>query len=166
VDTTDRLFTSATAQGNFADFERTHIFPTTASVAYGFGSMRDFMFRTVSQTTLHYQDSPISEGQAGKVKGGDRLPWVETADNYEPLRKVGWQVHVYGAGHDDLRTWCKQHGVELNIFAWTPAYKEAGFAQDAAYLLRPDTYVAFATSDQSVVAIDTYLASKGFTLAR
>jgi len=168
VDTTDRLFTFATAQGSFADFVRTHIFPAVASVAYGFGSVREFMFRTVSQTTLHYQDSPVSEGQAGKVKGGDRLPWVEAAgsDNYEPLRKVGWQVHVYGAAHDDLRTWCQQHDVELNVFAWTPAYKEAGFAQDATYLLRPDTYVAFAAPDQSVTALEGYLADKGFKLGR
>jgi hypothetical protein len=168
VDTTDRLFTFATAQGNFADFVRTHIFPTFASVAYGFGGVREFMFRTVSQTTLHYQDSPVSEGQAGKVKGGDRLPWVEAAgsDNYEPLRKVGWQVHVYGADHDDLRTWCQEHGVELNVFVWKPEHKEAGFAQDAAYLLRPDTYVAFAAPDQSVTAVNGYLADKGFKLGR
>jgi hypothetical protein len=139
-----------------------------ASVAYGFGSVREFMFRTVSQTTLHYQDSPISEGQAGRVKGGDRLPWVGAtgSDNYEPLNKVGWQIHVYGTVQDGLWAWCQEHGVELSAFAWTPAHKEAGFAQDAVYLLRPDTYVAFASPDQSGAAIDGYLASKGFTLGR
>jgi hypothetical protein len=142
--------------------------PTIASVAYGFGSVREFMFRTVSQTTLTYKDSSVSEGEAGKVKGGDRLPWVEAAgsDNYEPLRKVGWQVHVYGTVHDDLRAWSEKHGVELNAFAWAPEYKDAGFEQNAAYLLRPDTYIAFAASDQSITAIDGYLAGKGFTLAR
>ena len=168
VDTTDRLFTFATAQGSFADFVRTHIFPTVASVAYGFDSVREFMFRTVSQTTLHYQDSPVSEGQAGKVKGGDRLPWVKAAgiDNYEPLRKVGWQMHIYGTARDDLRAWCVRHGVELNVFAWMPEHKDAGFAQDAAYLLRPDTYVAFAAPTQSVTTVDSYLANKGFKLGR
>lgn len=168
VETTDRLFTFATAQGNFAEFVRRHIFPGVASAAYGIGSVRKFMFRTVSQTTLHYQDSSISEGQAGKVKGGDRLPWVRTAgsDNYQPLRKVGWQMHVYGTPRDDLRAWCERHSVELNAFAWTPKHKDAGFAPDAAYLLRPDTYVAFAAPDQSVAAVDSYLAGKGFQLGR
>lgn len=168
VDTTDRLFTFATAQGNFADFVRTHIFPTVASVAYGFGSVREFMFRTVSQTTLHYEESPISEGQAGKVKGGDRLPWVVVAgsDNYEPLRKIGWQMHVYGGARDELRAWCEKFGIELNVFTWAPEYNDAGFAQDAAYLLRPDTYIACAVPDQSVAGIDSYLADKGFMLGR
>jgi len=135
-------------------------------MAYGFGSVREFMFRTVSQTTLTYKDSPISAGHAGKVKGGDRLPWVKTADsdNYEPLRKIGWQLHVYGAPHDDLQSWCGKRGVELNVFAWASEYKEAGFAKNAAYLLRPDTYVAFAVTDQSVRAIDGYLARNGFSL--
>lgn len=168
VDTTDRLFTFATAQGNFADFVRTHIFPTVASVAYGFGTIRGFMFRTVSQTTLHYQDSPLSDGQAGKVKGGDRLPWVEVAgtDNFEPAGKIGWQVHVYGNASAELRAWCEQHDVELRTLDWMPEHNEAGFARDAAYLLRPDTYVAFATPDQSVQAIDRYLAGHGFTLGQ
>lgn len=167
VDTTDRLFTFATKQGNFADFVRTHIFPTIASVVYGFGTTREFMFRTVSQTTLTYQDGPISDGQAGKVKGGDRLPWVKTAgsDNYEPLRKIGWQVHVYGSANDELQAWCNKRGVELNVFAWAPEYKDAGFAEGAAYLLRPDTYIAFAAPDQSVPAIECYLINKGFRIS-
>jgi 2-polyprenyl-6-methoxyphenol hydroxylase-like FAD-dependent oxidoreductase len=168
VDTTDRLFTFATSQGSFADFVRTHLFPTVASVAYGFGTVREFMFRTVSQTTLHYQDSPISEGQAGKVKGGDRLPWVRVAggDNYEPLRNLGWQIHVYGAATDELRAWCQRQNVELNVFAFRPEHSHAGYAEDATYLLRPDTYVAFATTGQDVEAIDRYLDTKGLKLGR
>jgi 2-polyprenyl-6-methoxyphenol hydroxylase-like FAD-dependent oxidoreductase len=168
VDTTDRLFTFATAQGTFADFVRTHIFPTVASVAYGFGSVREFMFRTVSQTTLHYQDSPVSEGQAGKVRGGDRLPWIAApaADNYDTLRTVGWQMHVYGLAHDDLRTWCERHAVDLHVFDWTSDHKEAGLAEGAAYLLRPDTYVAIAEPDQSVTALERYLTDKGLSLSK
>lgn len=167
VDTTDRLFTLATKRGDFADFVRTHIFPNFASIAYGFGSVREFMFRNVSQTRLTYQDSPISAGQAGKVKGGDRLPWVKTADadNYGPLR-ISWQIHVYGDAHDDLQDWCGKHGIALNVFAWVSEYKDAGFSEDAAYLLRPDSYIAFAAADQSISAIDGYLASNGFTLRR
>ncbi len=166
VDTTDRLFTFATAQGGFADFVRAHIFPTVASAAYGLDSVREFVFRTVSQTSLTYRDSPLSAGEAGKVRGGDRLPWVSTpgADNYEPLREIGWQTHVYGAAHPDLRAWCARHGVALHVFAWSPACETAGFARDAAYLLRPDTYVAFADAHQSVAALDGYVSARGLAL--
>jgi 2-polyprenyl-6-methoxyphenol hydroxylase-like FAD-dependent oxidoreductase len=166
VDTTDRLFTFATAQGSFADFVRTHIFPTVASVAYGLGSVREFMFRTVSQTMLNYHDSPLSEGEAGKVKGGDRLPWVATkdADNYDSLRKIGWQVHVYGVPKAELRSWCEQRQILLNAFEWAAEYRAVGLEQDAAYLLRPDTYVALAEPDASPAALSRYFSARGYDL--
>ena len=61
--------------------------------------MRRFLFRTVSQIGVQYRHSPLSEGAAGSVRGGDRLPWVETGaneDNFAPLASLDWQVHVYG----------------------------------------------------------------------
>ncbi|WP_458097982.1 FAD-dependent oxidoreductase [Roseomonas sp. WA12] len=162
VDTTDRLFTFATAEGSFADFVRSRIFPTVASVAYDIGSVREFMFRTVSQTMLNYHESPLSEGKAGKVKGGDRLPWVPShgADNYGPLSEIGWQVHVYGTARADLRAWCEQHRIPLHAFNWEPEHGKAGLEQDAAYLLRPDTYVALAEPKASSASLDRYFASR------
>lgn len=164
VHTTDRLFTVATAQGSFADFVRTHIFPAAANIAYGLSFVRKFMFRTVSQTMLSYHESPLSEGKAGKVKGGDRLPWVSVQgiDNYRPLRKIGWQMHVYGVVHPDLKNWCDRQKIALHIFPFTPEHQNAGLAKDAAYLLRPDTYVAFADQAQSLVALDRYVSSRGY----
>jgi hypothetical protein len=35
----------------------------------------------------------------------------------------------------------------LHEFAWRRQYGEAGFAQDALYLIRPDSYVALADED-------------------
>jgi len=165
VDTTDRLFTFATAQGSFANFVRTHIFPSVASVAYGIDSVRAFMFRTVSQTMLTYQESPLSKGEAGGVKGGDRLPWVlvDGIDNYEPLRSIGWQLHVYGTASPEVREWCEAYSVTLRTFVWRTAYQDAGLTQDAAYLLRPDTYVAFACPEASAMALNSYMLAHGFT---
>jgi hypothetical protein len=60
------------------------------------------MFRMVSQTAVNYRGSSLSEGRAGKVHGGDRLPWVKTdlnggdKDNLASLTSLGWQAHVYG----------------------------------------------------------------------
>ncbi|MEH2449601.1 MAG: FAD-dependent monooxygenase [Nostoc sp.] len=113
VDTTDRLFTFITADGNFADFIRTRVAPTFASLAYKFDAPREFMFRMISQTALSYHESELSEGVAGKVRGGDRLPWVSLpdSDNYESLSAIGWQVHVYGAAKPDLKAWCDEKKV-------------------------------------------------------
>ena len=58
------------------------------------------MFRTVSQIAVNYRASPLSEGWASAVHGGDRLPWVNNdvgvKDNFAPLTSLDWQVHVYG----------------------------------------------------------------------
>ena len=165
VQTTDRLFTFATAEGGFAAFARTRIAPLVMRVADDIGSVRAFMFRVVSQTMLDYHDSPLSAGKAGTVSGGDRLPFVrfEGGDNYGSLSAIGWQVHVYGAARSDLRTWCERHGVALHAFAWRTEHGRAGLAQDAAYLLRPDTYVALADPQGSPEALGRYFSERGIT---
>ncbi|MEH2402615.1 hypothetical protein [Nostoc sp.] len=124
----------------------TRVAPTFASLAYKFDAPREFMFRMISQTALSYHESELSEGVAGKVRGGDRLPWVSLpdSDNYESLSAIGWQVHVYGAAKPDLKAWCDEKKVLLHVFNWHTDHGKAGFARDAAYLLRPDTYVGIA----------------------
>lgn len=167
VETTDRLFTFVTAEGSFADFVRTRIAPVFASVAYQSESVREYVFRMISQTTLSYHDSPLSIGKAGSVQGGDRLPWVPMpgADNYEPLCAIGWQVHVYGEAQADLKTWCEQHQVPLHVFAWQPEHQQAGLAEHATYLLRPDTYVALADPNGSAQSLSRYFREHGFIWA-
>ena len=77
VATTDRVFSFATAEGRIADFVRTRVAPLRdPQVPSAFDAVREFMFRTVSQTMLNYRGGPLSRGAAGHVHGGDRLPWV------------------------------------------------------------------------------------------
>src|SRR6266404_4649163 len=146
VKTTDRVFTLATAEGKFADIIRTRLVPTILPALVKFGVFREFMFRTVSQIMINYRHRALSEGRAGAVHGGDRLPWVIAGDvdNYEPLKAMTWQVHVYGAASPELKTWCASHAVPLHVFNWRPEHEAAGLARDAIYLLRPDTYIALA----------------------
>src|ERR1700730_18600358 len=100
VATTDRAFTGVTSSGAIARRVRLNIVPVVVPIIFRFASMRRFMFRTISQTTVNYRESALSEGRAGTVYGGDRLPWVETAlkggDNFAPLTSLDWQVHMYG----------------------------------------------------------------------
>jgi hypothetical protein len=124
------------------------------------------MFRTVSQTMLNYRDGPLSEGKAGRVCGGDRLPWAPAhgVDNYDSLSAITWQVHVYGAPKDGLAHWCAARGLPLHVFQWAKSHEEAGLARDALYLLRPDTYVALAEPSGRVEALDLYLSTRGIHL--
>ena len=78
VATTDRGFTLATSSGALARLVRTRLIPLMLPPLFRLPGLRRFFFRTVSQTGIQYRSSRLSEGQPGTVRGGDRLPWVET----------------------------------------------------------------------------------------
>lgn len=158
VATTDRVFSFATAEGRIADVLRTRIAPVLLPFAAHFEAMREYLFRTVSQVTLNYRGGPLSRGIAGHVHGGDRLPWVarETVDNFAPLARTEWQLHVYGTAGDELDAWCRAHDVPLHTYSWRDAHEMAGLARDALYLIRPDSYVALAEPSGDAVALDRY----------
>ena len=83
---------------------RTRIAPVLFPKAIAFEASRDYLFRTVSQIMLNYRGAPLSAGSAGRVRGGDRLPWVrgEAVDNFASLSAMTWQVHVYGSASAEL----------------------------------------------------------------
>jgi 2-polyprenyl-6-methoxyphenol hydroxylase-like FAD-dependent oxidoreductase len=158
VATTDRAFRFITADGPVADIVRTRVAPAVIPLMFRVPAGRRFFFRTVSQTVLNYRDGPLSKGIAGRVHGGDRLPWVNAngSDNYAPLNSVNWQVHVYGKASASLADWCAAHSVQLHAFEWSKAHESAGLAQDGVYLLRPDTYVALAGTNGTGDALRDY----------
>jgi 2-polyprenyl-6-methoxyphenol hydroxylase-like FAD-dependent oxidoreductase len=162
VATTDRVFSFATAEGRLADLMRTRVAPILFPFAAGFEHVREFMFRTVSQTMLNYRGGPLSSGVAGHVHGGDRLPWVAITgvDNYKPLSEPNWQVHIYGQASPELSAWCADHDLPLHVFGWRDEYQSAGIARDAVYLLRPDTYVALAESSGAADPLARYFADR------
>ena len=151
VATTDRAFVFVTRDGPLARFVRLHVAPYAIRFIAGTRAGRRLMFRTVSQTNVNYRGCALSAGVAGRVHGGDRLPWVQLdgakdgfRDNFEPLRSLGWQVHVYGEGSAELARHCEEKRFPLHVFAWRPAMESAGLARNAIYLVRPDGWVASA----------------------
>jgi 2-polyprenyl-6-methoxyphenol hydroxylase-like FAD-dependent oxidoreductase len=167
VATTDRIFTLATAEGPIAAVLRTRIAPVVFPKVLAFEAAREYLFRTVSQITLNYRGGPLSAGSAGRVRGGDRLPWVRNdgADNLAPLSAIAWQVHVYGSASSELKAWCAARQMPLHVFDWKSAHERAGLVRDAIYLLRPDTYVALAEPSGAPAALDSYFAARGIKLA-
>jgi FAD binding domain-containing protein len=166
VASTDRGFTLATAEGRVADFIRTRIVPVVVPTLFRVEAARNYIFSAVSQITVAYRDSAISEGSAGEVRGGDRFPWARTpnTDNFETFRKIGWQVHVYGTFSPALADWCTRHSLPLHTFAWQEAYAKTGLVQNAMYLLRPDTYVALASHQQNPETLRRYFIGHGLSL--
>lgn len=149
VATTDRAFEIATRTSRVAAFVRTDVFPKMVAVLFRWRAVRRLLFRTVSQIAISYHDGPLAAGKAGAVQGGDRLPWVDAEstggpDNYETLKSLSWQAHVYGTPTGTVRKACEQLALPLHVFTWRRAVRRAGLARDALYLVRPDGYVALA----------------------
>ena len=163
VATTDRAFEAVTGAGLGGRLMRTLVFPHVLPLLTGFTRVRRAMFRAVSQVRINYRHSPLSGGSAGEVVGGDRLPWAvcEGADNFAPLRAMAWQVHVYGLVTPQFAETTAALGTPLHVFAWGPAAERAGLAQDAAYLVRPDGYVALAQARQDGAALRAYPWTRG-----
>jgi hypothetical protein len=139
--------------------------PRVISAAFRLRAVRRFLFRTVSQTAIAYPASPLSEGRAGRIRGGDRLPWVQSGpDNFAPLQSLDWQLHVYGTATRALADACAVRRLPLHVFPWTPAAARAGFARNAAYLVRPDGHVALADLSQDRAVVERYLDGRGIRL--
>jgi 2-polyprenyl-6-methoxyphenol hydroxylase-like FAD-dependent oxidoreductase len=163
VATTDRAFTMISAKGRLADLVRARLAPALLSRLVKFDFARQFLFRTVSQIMLNYRGSALSEGEAGSVRGGDRLPWVriDGADNFASLALMRWQVHLYGTAKAELKAWCAGRSLPLQVFPWRDEYGKAGLARDAGYLLRPDSYVALADPSGAPDVISRYCRERG-----
>ncbi|MGO9836736.1 MAG: FAD-dependent monooxygenase [Polyangiaceae bacterium] len=166
VATTDRAFTLASEDGPLSRYMRLDAIPLIAPRLAARKAVRRFMFKTVSQILVNYRRGPLSEGKAGSVRGGDRLPWVAPAgaggpDNFAPLASLDWQVHVHGDASRDLLDACARRGLPMHAFPWRAGAGKAGFAPSAVYLVRPDGYVALADGAARPAMLEKYLDARG-----
>jgi FAD binding domain len=162
VKTTDQAFTAVTSSGPIARILRLDIVPALLPLLFASKPMRRVLYRTVSQTNVNYRGSSLSEGHLGSVRSGDRLPWVKMADtdNYASLTALDWQVHVYGESTDDLRRLCAARRLKLQVFPWRAEMARSGLRRDAAYLLRPDGYVATVEAEAKGGHIAAYIHTR------
>ena len=163
VATTDRAFTGVTSSGALASFIRLKIVPRLMPIFFKLNAARRLMFRTVSQTQINYRGSLLSEGRAGRVHGGDRLPWMKIQlnaadkDNFAPLTLLDWQVHVYGDVVPDVKKVCDARKIKLFAFPWYPEMAKAGLQRHAIYLIRPDGYIGMIDPSGFAKSITAYL---------
>lgn len=167
VATTDRVFQAAVAEGAAGRLVRHWLLPHVAPFLTGFAAARRAMFKSLSQVRLHYADSTLSAGRAGDVHGGDRLPWVHDAqyDNFDPLRAMDWQLHVYGACSAGLASAAQTLRLPLHCLPWSAQAATTDLLRDAAYLIRPDGYVALCLPRQETVGLLDYAARHGLHFA-
>jgi 2-polyprenyl-6-methoxyphenol hydroxylase-like FAD-dependent oxidoreductase len=169
VATTDRAFMPIVSGGLRGELTRRLLLPFFLGVATRFELSRHKLFRALSQTEIQYSASALSEGEAGGVRGGDRLPWLGpgTDDNFAPLRSLDWQLHVYGETALEIVQLCKSLDLPLRQFSWSEFAEKVGLKRDAIYLVRPDGYVALAASEDGARKLAAFAQSFGirFVLA-
>jgi 2-polyprenyl-6-methoxyphenol hydroxylase-like FAD-dependent oxidoreductase len=161
VRTTDRIFTLMTSRSRVVQLFRNLVLSALFKMFSWFSSVPRAFFGLISQTRIHYHDSPISRGKAGRVQGGDRLPWIqwnEGGSNYDALRSLHPQFQVYGTVSPEIETFARQHlEFPLTCFPFTPEVERAGFQSGAFYFLRPDGYVAYASPHFNEQEFQTFL---------
>ena len=168
VDTTDKVFTGVTSQKPFDRWARRNLVPFILPRVLKIAAVRQFLFRTISQCGVNYRGGSLSEGKAGGVHGGDRLPWVkpelnQAGDNFAPLTSLDWQVHVYGEATPEIQAMCADLKLPLHIFSWRPEMGRAGLQRNAIYLLRPDGHVALANPEGTAISVTSYLDGRKLT---
>jgi 2-polyprenyl-6-methoxyphenol hydroxylase-like FAD-dependent oxidoreductase len=169
VATTDQAFTVVTATGRIARLVRTRVMPALAPRLTRLASLRRLMFRIVSQIRIEYRHSALSTGRAGRVHGGDRLPWVETAPgqyNFAALTSLTWQVHIYGDAPPALADTCAALGLTLHRFDWLPGMRRAGLKRGALYLIRPDGYIGLADASANSDRLREYFLQASSSSSR
>ena len=167
VATTDRVFKAASSDSRIAEVVRTQMIPRILPRLSRTKLGQRLLFSAVSQTGIEYRAGPWSTGRAGAVHGGDRLPWVQpgeagAVDNFTPLRALDWQVHVYGAPPEDLRSTCEERKLGVHVFPFDARTKAADLRDDAVYVVRPDGYIGGVfTGPSATAAVTEYLDAHG-----
>lgn len=157
VATTDKLFAAMVGKSWTAEMFRTIFLPHVAPLLLGWSAVRKAQFRLVSQTRIHYPNSELSAGKSGHLAGGDRLPWIEDLANFDTLKSLAWQVHVYGAPSAEVRQLITDYELEFHTLPWSKDCDEAGIERNAYYLIRPDGYIAATGAADDVSSARTIL---------
>jgi 2-polyprenyl-6-methoxyphenol hydroxylase-like FAD-dependent oxidoreductase len=167
VSTTDRVFQTISGRSVTAQFVRAFLMPYVFPLAFQVRPIRVELYRIASQIRIEYRQSPLSRSSAGKIHGGDRLPWAPASggSNFDVLRSLDWQLHIYGAATPALQNCAKKLNLPLYEFTWSDQAERAGLQKNASYLVRPDGYIALADSAQDPAELERYFDEFKISLA-
>jgi 2-polyprenyl-6-methoxyphenol hydroxylase-like FAD-dependent oxidoreductase len=182
---TDRATSIATGDNSLVRLIRTQVAPRLAPLVLRLSRVRAFGFRTVSQLRIHYRDSPaVDEGRPALRRGpraGDRLPdarivargresWLQEAlatPGYHLLLcgpAGSWNVEALTALGDRYAGLVAVHRLAREAAADVlhdvrgEAFVRLGVQQSAQYLVRPDGYIGYRSSDTDLRGLERYLA--------
>jgi hypothetical protein len=152
---------------------RTKVIARIAAFAMTQDSVRQFAFRTLSQTGIRYRQSPLSRMLASFAKGapvaGDRFPWLQlklrvdgpVEDLFQMLDDTRFNLIVIGQPAAPAEAITSGSLLSTHVIPADPVNeKELARAQIPApsfYLLRPDGHVGLAGTHMDAAALTRYL---------
>ena len=173
--TTDRGFRLVVSDGWIAGLLRTEVIARIAALAMSFRRMQRFAFRTVSQTSIHYRDSPLSQAKdrlpRAAPRPGDRFPWLHlrlrddgpVEDFFHALDDT--KLNLVVVGQPAPGAGISNRGDLLRVFI-VPAgagndeeLARKHIPQPSYYLLRPDGHVGLCGARIETEAIERYLTT-------
>ncbi|WP_303311284.1 FAD-dependent monooxygenase [Hymenobacter sp. BT730] len=150
VATTDRAFSIVTRPARLADIVRLRFLPLVLPALARLPFIRKWAFRTVSQISIAYPDSPLSVGGASNADAGERLPW-QADGRFEALRVTGWQLMAVGEPTQEVQEWASQRELPFTVLRPMP-----GETPGTLYLLRPDGYLGLVAPQFEEVQFSAY----------
>jgi hypothetical protein len=174
LSTTDRAFALVVSDTRVAGLLRTRVIAKMMALAMRIGRVRELAFRTISQISISYRESPLSETLPGlpdtAPRAGDRFPWLRlklspngpAEDFFRALDDTRFTLILIGqpappggvpALGDLLRT-LEIPGDPAN----DRELARARVPRTAFYLLRPDGHVGLCGARLEAASVTRYLS--------
>jgi 2-polyprenyl-6-methoxyphenol hydroxylase-like FAD-dependent oxidoreductase len=141
VSTTDRLFKSMISKGMVARLLRLWIVPTLISAFARLDVSKRAVFKLIGELHVGYPDSLLNAGGVGRIKSGERLPWVKDLLLFESLDGLNWAAVSFGDRMLECSERLTQEGLTIIHRPLTTAARKAGYKAGTLYLVRPDGYI-------------------------
>ncbi len=171
--TTDRAFQAATSPALGPRLLREHVLPNVLALGLRINRVRRFLFGTVSQTGIEYQNSSLSSGGAlgPLLAAGDRFPWIDlklangqVKSSFDLFADPGWTALSFsssGTAQSKLTSSLADLQKSLSISVYGHVVQAADETWNRALagrvvLVRPDTYVGHIGRDISARALTAY----------
>src|SRR5262245_27997766 len=172
LNTTDRAFRLVVSDGWLAGLLRTQIMARVAALAMSLERIQGLAFRIVSQTGIHYRESPLSksleEPPPDAPRAGDRFPWLRLKlradgpieDLFEKLDDTRLTLIVVGQPAPPGEALALGDLLHRHAIPPDPAndaeLARAQIPPPSFYLLRPDGHVGLCGGRLDAAAIARY----------
>jgi 2-polyprenyl-6-methoxyphenol hydroxylase-like FAD-dependent oxidoreductase len=173
---TDRAFTIATSTNPLIRFARTRVAPAIIPLVLKPQALRGYAFRTVSQLSIRYRQSPLSLNGPGTPRrgprAGDRLPDVPitTAGGTTSLHTLtaapGWHLLLCGPGWpadtSQLAGRDRADGLTVHQLCGTEYARalhrlRVAPHHSAMLMVRPDGHIGYRGNSTDVRGLESYL---------